>query len=109
MAVYMTQWSYTPQAWANLAKNPENREAPLKALIEEKLGGRLISMYYCFGEYDGIAIYEQADETTAMAGVLAAIAPGHLKATKTTALLTVKQAMDAMGKAGAIAYPAPKG
>jgi hypothetical protein len=25
MATYMTQFSYTPEAWAALAKNPEDR------------------------------------------------------------------------------------
>lgn len=108
MALYVTQFSYTSEAWANLVKNPEDRAAPVKALIE-KLGGRLLSMYYCFGEYDGFIIYEAPDETTASGAVLAAIARGHLKAAKTTVLLTVEQAMEAMGKAGEIVFPAPKG
>jgi uncharacterized protein with GYD domain len=108
MAVYMTQWAYTAEAWANLAKKPEDRSAVTKALIE-KAGGRLIAWYNCFGEYDGLAIYENADETAAMAGVLAAIAPGHLKATKTTVLITAEEGVEAMRKAGAISYSAPKG
>ena len=108
MPLYMTQFSYTPEAWTALVKNPEDRSAPLKALAE-KLGGRLLGLYYCFGEYDGVVIVELPDETTCMAAVLAAIAPGHLKATKTTVLFSVEQAMEAMGKAGALVYPAPKG
>jgi uncharacterized protein with GYD domain len=104
----MVQFAYTPESWAALVKNPEDRSAPVKALAE-KLGGRMLNMYYCFGEYDGFVILEAPDETTAMAAVLAAIAPGHLKATKTTVLFTVEQAMEAMGKAGGIVYPAPKG
>jgi hypothetical protein len=40
-------------------------------------------------------------------GVLAAVAPGHLKATKTTVPFSVEQAMGAMTKAGSIVYPAP--
>ncbi len=108
MSLYMVQFAYTPESWAALVKNPEDRSAPVKALAE-KLGGRMLNMYYCFGEYDGFVILEAPDETTAMAAVLAAIAPGHLKATKTTVLFTVEQAMEAMGKAGGIVYPAPKG
>ena len=107
MSLYMTQFSYTPEAWAALVKNPENREPQLSAMLE-KLGGRLISFYYCYGKYDGVAIYESPDETTAMAGVLAAIAPGHLKGTKTTVLLSVADAMKGMERAGSIAYKAPK-
>jgi uncharacterized protein with GYD domain len=104
----MTQFSYTPEAWSALVRNPTDRSAPLKALFD-KLGGRLIGVYYCFGEYDGVAIGELPDKITDMAAVLAAIAPGHLKATKTTVLFTVEEAMEAMTKAGSIVYPAPEG
>jgi uncharacterized protein with GYD domain len=108
MAVYMTQWALTSEAWANLLKNPENREEASKALVE-KLGGRFIAMYYCFGEYDGFTIYEAPDEVSATAGVLAASAPGHIKAIKTTVLLTMEQGVEAMRKAGTISFSAPKG
>ena len=108
MSLYMVQFAYTPEAWAALVKNPEDRGAPVKALMEH-LGGRMLDIYYCFGEYDGIAIVEAPDEISAMTTVLCAIAPGHLKATKTTVLFTVEQAMEAMDKAGGIVYPAPTG
>jgi uncharacterized protein with GYD domain len=104
----MTQFSYTPEAWAALVKNPEDRGAAVKALME-KMGGRMLSIYYSFGEYDGLVIFEAPDANAVMAAILAAIAPGHLKATKTTVLFTVKEAMEAMSKAGGLAYKAPKG
>jgi uncharacterized protein with GYD domain len=104
----LSEFAYTPEAWAALVRNPEDRSAPVKALLKN-LGGRMLGLYYCFGEYDGIVIYEAPDETTASAVVLAAVAPGHLKATKTTVLFSVEQAMEAMAKVGAIVYPAPKG
>ena len=66
MPLYMTQFAYTPQAWAALTKKPENREDALRALME-KFGSRLVSFYNCFGEYDGVVIYEAPDETTAAA------------------------------------------
>ena len=108
MALYMTQFSYTAEAWAALMKKPEDRSVPLKALCE-KLGGRLIGMYYCFGEYDGVAIIEAPDNSAQMTALLAVIAPGHLKATKTTVLFTVQEALQVLTKAGGITYPAPKG
>ena len=83
MATYMTQFSYTTEAWAALTKKPEDRGKIFAALVE-KLGGRLLNIYYCFGEYDGIVIVDFPDDTSTVAAVLAAIAPGHLKATKTT-------------------------
>ena len=108
MPTYMTQFSYTAAAWAALAKNPEDLGAALAALIE-KLGGRMLNIYYTFGEYDGVAIFETPEDITAMAGVLAATAPGHLKGTTTTRLFSTEEAMQAMRKAGELVYAAPKG
>jgi uncharacterized protein with GYD domain len=107
MALYLTQFAYTPEAWAALTKKPEDRGAVVRPLIE-KLGGRLISLYYCFGEYDGFLIYEAPNEITASAVVLAAVSPGDIKAAKTTVLLTVEQAIEAMRKAGAQTYRGPQ-
>ena len=108
MAIYMTQFSYTPEAWAALVRDPEDRTAGVKSLLES-VGARLIELYYSFGEYDGVLIFEAPDETAATAGLLGAIAPGHLKATKTTALFTVQQGVEAMKKAGSLGYAGPKG
>ena len=108
MSLYMTQFSYTTAAWSALVKKPEDRSVPVKALMD-KLGGRLLNLYYCFGDYDGLVIYEAPDDTTATAVILAATAGGHMKASKTTVLFTVEDAMKAMGKASDIAYPAPRG
>ncbi len=108
MPLYMTQFSYTKEAWVALAKSPEDRSVGLKKLAEAA-GGRLISLYLCMGEYDGVAIYEAPDNVTAMATVMTAITPGHLKSTKTTVLYTMEEAMEAMAKAGKLAYAGPKG
>ncbi len=107
MPLYMSQFAYTSDAWSALVKNPQNREDVLRALIE-KLGGRLVSFYYCFGEYDGVFISEMPDETTVTAAILAAVSPGHVKAIKTTILLTTAQTMEAMRKAGAQTYQGPR-
>ena len=45
MAVYMTQFSYTAEAWAALVKNPADRTGGLKNLVE-KMGGKLLHFYY---------------------------------------------------------------
>ena len=89
-----------------MVSNPVNRRAGIEALLEQT-GGRLIDIYYSFGEYDGVLIWESPDEATAASGMLAAIAPGHLKATKATALFTLEQGMEAMQKAQSLTYEAP--
>ncbi len=106
MPLYMTRFAYTSEAWTALIKNPQNREDVLRALIE-KLGGRLVSFYYSFGEYDGVFIAEMPDETTITAAILTALSPGHIKAVQTTALLTTEQTMAAMRKAGSQTYQGP--
>ena len=106
MVTYMTQFSYTADAWATLAQHPEDRSQVLAALLGQ-LGGRLISLYYCFGTYDGIAIFEASDDVIAATVLIAAMAPGHLKSTSTTKLLSVSEAMQAMQHAGQLAYSGP--
>ena len=108
MTVYMTHFTYTAETAKSLAKNPEDRSKPLKALVES-LGGKLIGMWYMFGEYDGIVIYEAPDNVTAATAVFAANLGGGNSATKTTVLLTIDEAMSAISRAGNIVYKAPKG
>jgi uncharacterized protein with GYD domain len=106
MPLYMTQFAYTPEAWAAMTRSPEDRSEAVRGLMES-LGGQLISFYNSFGEYDGVIIFEAPDDGTAAAGVLAAVTPGHIKAIKTTTLLSVEDAMDAMRKAGDVTFRKP--
>jgi uncharacterized protein with GYD domain len=106
MPLYMTQVSYTPEAWAALAQSPEDRSEAFGNLAQT-MGGRLLSFYNSFGEYDVLVIYEAPDESTAAAIVLAAVSPGHLSAAKTTVLLSAEEGMEAMRKAGEATYRRP--
>ncbi len=45
MALYMVQFAYTAEAWATLAKNPQDRSVPIRE-VTQKLGGRLVGLYY---------------------------------------------------------------
>ena len=106
MPVYVTQFAYTPEAWAAFTDNPEDRRAPVREQVES-MGGRLICWYLSFGEYDGLTIYEAPDDATAGAVVLAAARRGHLRATKTTRLFTAEEGMEMMRRAGGTAYRGP--
>jgi uncharacterized protein with GYD domain len=106
MPLYMTQFAYTPEAWATLVDNPEDRSAPVRELTES-MGGRLIGWYLSLGEYDGVLIYEAPDDASAGAAVLAAARRGHLRATKTTPLFTAEEGMEMMRRAGSTAFRAP--
>ena len=89
-----------------MVQNPENREDALRGLLE-RMGGRLLSLYHTFGEYDVVAIFEAPDGTAATPVVLAAVSAGHLRAIKTISIRTTHQAMEAMRKAGGQQYHAP--
>ena len=106
MPLYMTQVAYTSEAWAALTRNPEDRSEVFGSLAES-MGGRLLSFYNSFGEYDVLVIYEAPDESTAAAIVLAAISPGHLSRVETTVLLSAEEGVEAMRKAGGATYRAP--
>ena len=106
MPFYKLQFAYTQEAWAALTKHPTDRSEGLRTLAQQ-LGGKLVSLYYCYGEYDGFALVEAPDDTTATAIILAAITPGHLKANQTTKLFTPEELMEALRKAGGASYQAP--
>jgi uncharacterized protein with GYD domain len=108
MPHYMIQVTYTPEAWAKLSKNPENRAETIKALVE-KLGGRLVAFYFSFGEYDVVTIAELPDANTAAVVSIVVNSVGHLKAIKTTPLVTVEEGLAIMRKAGSMTYQAPGG
>ncbi len=108
MSLYMIQFAYTPEAKAALARVPEDRSVVFGQLVEE-MGGQLQAFYQSLGEYDGVAIFEVPDEQAAHSIELAASQPGHLKETKITPLVPIKESMKAMREASKQEYPAPKG
>ena len=57
MPIYMVQASYAAQATAAMVKNPQDRAAAIRPMIE-RMGGKLHDLWLCFGEYDLVAIAE---------------------------------------------------
>lgn len=106
MAYYLLQAAYTPQAWTAMVKSPQNRLDAVRPVVE-KLGGKVEGAWLAFGEYDAILICQMPDNVSAAAFSMAASAGGAVKAVKTTPLMTMEQAMDAMRKAGGAGYRPP--
>ena len=98
MPIYMTQFSYTPEALAGMIARPQDRAAAVRKHLKQ-VGGKLISFYFSFGEYDGLAIYEAPDATAAFSNQAAVVSTGYVKASKTTVLLSLKEGRDAFKKA----------
>jgi len=106
MPLYLTRFSYTPETWARLIGNPEDRRKAAQAYIES-VGGKLHGFWYAFGEHDAYTLYEAPDNVSMAAVALAITAGGALSSLETTALLTVDETMEALRKAQQVGYRAP--
>ena len=74
MPMYLTRFSYTPETWAMLIAQPEDRRRAAQAYIES-VGGTLHGFWYAFGAHDGINLWEAPDNVS-MAAVALAIGGG---------------------------------
>jgi uncharacterized protein with GYD domain len=106
MALYLTRFSYTPETWARLANNPEDRRDAARAYIES-VGGKLHGFWYAFGEYDGYNIWEAPDGVSMAAVAIAISGGGALSKFETTPLLTVEEMLDALGRVKSVGYRQP--
>ena len=78
MALYLTRFSYTPETWARLTRNPEDRREAAQKYIES-VGGKLHGFWYAFA----------------------------LSKLETTPLLTIEETLDALRRAQSVGYRAP--
>jgi uncharacterized protein with GYD domain len=106
MPMYLSRFSYTPETWARLIQNPEDRRAAAAEYIES-VGGKLHGFWYAFGEHDGWNLWEAPDNVSMAAVALAIGAGGAISSFETVVLLTVEETMEAMQKAGSIRYRTP--
>jgi uncharacterized protein with GYD domain len=105
MPRYLQQISYTREAWQALIKNPQNRIDAVRPAVE-KLGGKIETAYFAFGDYDVIVIAELPDNVSAAALAVAFAGGGACRNVKTTPLLSAAEAVEAMKKAGQSGYKA---
>lgn len=105
MSLYLTRFSYTPESWAGLMREPRDRREELRPFFEAA-GARLIDMYFTFGESDG-CILSEGDNVSAAAVSIAAAAGGGVSNVETTVMMTVDEMIDALHKAAELRYPAP--
>jgi uncharacterized protein with GYD domain len=103
MPTYLQQVSYTPEAWKALVQNPQNRLDAVRPAIE-RLGGRIVTGWFAFGDYDAVLITEFPTNVEAAAIAVAFAAGGACKNVKTTPLLSAKEAVLAIKKAAGTGY-----
>ncbi|HKP90738.1 MAG TPA: GYD domain-containing protein [Thermoleophilaceae bacterium] len=93
MPLYLSRFSYTPETWARLIGNPEDRRDAAKAYIES-VGGKLHGFWYAFGAHDGYNLWEAPDDVSMAAVALAISGGGALSSFETTVLLSVDETME---------------
>ena len=106
MPLYLCKFSYTPETWARLIGNPEDRRKAAESYIES-VGGKLHGFWYAFGEHDGYNLFEAPDDVSMAAVAMAIGGGGALSSIETTVLMTVDDTIEALRKAGQIQYRAP--
>jgi uncharacterized protein with GYD domain len=109
MPLYLTQFSYNKEALAALSRNPQRLSGRLVHAVEHSLGGRILSLVFCFGfaEWDGIVLFEASDPTRATAILMAALSASHIERSRTVPLLTVEEFAEALRQASGVVYEGP--
>ena len=106
MPLYLSKFSYTPETWARLISNPEDRRTAAQSYIES-VGGQLHGFWYAFGAHDGYTLWEAPDNVSMAAVALAISGGGGLTSLETTVLLTVDETMAALREAQKVQYRVP--
>jgi uncharacterized protein with GYD domain len=104
--MYLTRFNYTPETWAMLIANPEDRRKAATSYIES-VGGKLHGFWYAFGSHDGLTLWEAPDNVSMATVVLAIGAGGALSSVETTVMLSVEETMDALRGAQSVGYRMP--
>ena len=100
MALYMFQASYTDASIKAMIANKDNRkEAAGKAIAAG--GGKMLSLYFCFGDYDIIAIAEMPDNTSMAGASLGINSTGAFTSVKSSVLLSPEEMSESLEKAEA--------
>ncbi len=102
MTIYITQGNYTSEAIRGLMNKPEDRTEEIAKLVAAT-GGKLLSYYATFGEYDFMLITEGPNEMDAAVPLLVAAGTGGVAHLKTTIAIRPADMKHVLGKAAAVA------
>lgn len=104
MPKYMIHASYSADGLKGLQKDKASGRRAAVSNAVEGLGGKLDALYYAFGDDDAFAIVDLPNNVSASALSLTISATG-LARTKTTVLMTVEEADQALQKT--VSYRGP--
>jgi uncharacterized protein with GYD domain len=103
MPHYLQQIAYSREGWEAVVANPQNRIEAVRPAIE-KLGGKIESAWFAFGDYDIVVIAEMPDNVSIAAIAMAFAAGGACRSVHTTPLISPEEAVQALKKARECGY-----
>ena len=108
MPKYVSFFTYSSETWGRMVGAPGDRAAALRQVLDS-VGGSLDAMYWMFGDYDGMVIFDVPDSAGAAAVSIAAGSSGAFKHLETHELFTQDQLGQMLSHArdAAQAYQAP--
>ena len=106
MARYLYQVCLKPEAYATMIQNPQDRGEAVRPVFEAA-GGSLEEYYFAVGENTVYVLAEVPDHASLEAINMATLAGGAIASIKVTGILTAREAVDVMKKAGDVAYKPP--
>ena len=99
MGMYIITGNYSADAIKGMVKNPSDREAATRPLVEAA-GGRMISFLITTGETDFSMVVETENIEGLMAALIAAASTGMVSNLKTVQAFTSAQFLAAQKQAG---------
>lgn len=106
MPMFLWQSTYTADGIRGVVQEGGTARRQAVEQVLESVGGRLVSMYYAFGDNDTYCIVDLPDNASAAAAALAISALGAIRV-NTTVLLTPEEIDEAVQKS--IDYRPPGG
>ena len=104
MPKYLVSVSYSAEGAKGVRQDGGTKRREVATHAVESVGGKVESMYFCFGEYDAVIIADLPDAASAAAVSLAVSSTGAARLT-TTPLITAEEMDHAAAKK--TAYKAP--
>ena len=86
MPYFLHQWRYHDYKARQIVSECEDREQVVRDAAEQ-FGGELLQFFYCFGEYDAMAISRFPDNERLMACLLVLFGEGATQQIRTTPLI----------------------
>jgi uncharacterized protein with GYD domain len=102
MLTFMCQGRFTESAVRGMTARPEDRTQEVSQLLE-RAGGRLVSWWLAFGDYDFLLICETPSEQEMASVVVASTATGGVHNMKTTLLMSGPHSKEAFEHAAELA------